>query len=289
MEKKRSRSFVFTINNYTIEDLKVFQSSVIKNQSSYYILGFEIGEKGTPHIQGYIHFYNAKTFIQLKKIITRGHIEITHGSIQENIAYCSKDNHYVEYGEHPQPGIRNDLKNIKEKVMNHTPINDIIRDDIENLQQLKFMETMLRYQQPKERIKPKVMWYYGGTGVGKTKEAIEYANNINEEYYISMKNLNWWDGYIGQKVVIIDDFRKDFCTFHELLRILDRYPYRVNIKGSSMWFEPEHIIITSCYKPDEVYDTREDIGQLLRRVDIVRLFKGNKKYIDYITNENTSF
>lgn len=272
MDSKRSRGFVFTLNNYTKEDLKQFMTSQVKKQVSYYILGFEVGQQQTPHIQGYIHFHNAKSFMNVKKMITRAHIEKQHGSINENIAYCSKDNHYIEYGEPPKSGDRTDLKTIKKKVMEHIPIKDIIRDDIENLQQIKFMETLLKYQQPKERKKPYIQWYYGETGTGKTRDAIRFAELLNEDYYISMKNLQWWDGYIGQKVVIIDDFRKDFCTFHELLRILDRYPYRVNVKGSSLWFEPEHIIITSCYRPEEVYDTREDIKQLLRRIDKVRLF-----------------
>ena len=47
---------------------------------------------------------------------------------------------------------------------------------------------------------------------------------------MSSRNLQWFDGYMGQKVVCFDDFRKDFCTFHELLRLLDRYPMDVPVK-----------------------------------------------------------
>ena len=88
-----------------------------------------------------------------------------------------------------------------------------------------------------------------------------------------MRDLKFWDGYYGQKYVIIDDFRKDFCTFHELLRILDRYPYRVHIKGSSLYLEATTIIITSCFGPEEVYETREDLQQLMRRIDKIQIFK----------------
>ena len=38
-------------------------------------------------------------------------------------------------------------------------------------------------------------------------------------------NYKWWEGYDGHEVVLLDDIRKDFCKFHELLTLLDIYPY----------------------------------------------------------------
>lgn len=271
MENQRSRSFVFTINNPEKEDIDIFSQDKFKKQVRYYIYGNEIGEKGTPHIQGYIYFHNQKTFKQVKKHFPRAHIEKSHGTVEENIAYCSKDEKFNEYGEKPQIGKRNDLIGIKEKVLNNIPVREII-PDIQNYQQLKFMESLIKYQPTPKPCKKQILWYYGAPGTGKTRKAIEG----NPDYYISMKDLKWWDGYIGQDTVIIDDFRKDFCTFHELLRILDRYPYRINTKGSSLYLQAKKIIITSCYRPEEVYDTREDIQQLLRRIDEVVEFKYNK-------------
>lgn len=269
MDKTRARGFVFTINNYTDEDEAYFTTDKCKKQVKYYIYGYEIAPTtGTKHIQGYIYFHNQKKFKELKKIMPKAHIEIAHGSVEQNIAYTSKDENIKEFGEKPEIGKRNDLKNIKELVMNNTPVKDII-PIIDNNQQLSFMEKLMKYQPP-PKTKPKlVKWYYGATGSGKTRKAIEEGK---DDFYISMKNLQWWDGYTGQRTVIIDDFRKDFCTFHELLRILDIYPYRVNIKGSTLWLQADTIIITSCYHPEEVYDTREDIQQLLRRIKIIQEF-----------------
>lgn len=269
MEARRSRAFVFTINNYTEDDLKPFSSDRMKKQCKYYIYGFEVGKCGTPHIQGYIYFHNQKKFKELKKyFLPRAHIECAHGTVEQNISYTTKDDKYIEWGEKPIIGKRNDLTDIKTLVMNNTPVKDII-PIIENNQQLSFMEKLMKYQPPPPS-KPKIVkWYYGKSGSGKTRTAIEEGGN---DYYISMKDLKWWDGYTGQKTVIIDDFRGDFCTFHELLRILDRYPYRINIKGSTLWLQAETIIITSCYRPEEVYNTREDIQQLLRRINNIQNF-----------------
>lgn len=271
MEAIRSRAFTYTINNYTSEDLKPFLSEKIKKQCKYYIFGFEVGKTGTPHIQGYIYFHNAKKFKEVKTYIPRGHIECAHGTVEQNISYTTKDDKYIEWGEKPIIGKRNDLTNIKIMVMNNTPVKDII-PIIDNYQQLSFMEKLMKYSPPPKREAPIIKWYYGASGSGKTRQAIKEGG---DDYYISMKNLQWWDGYTGQKTVIIDDFRADFCTFHELLRITDRYPYRVNIKGASIWLQATTIIFTSCYKPDEVYNTREDIVQLIRRITNIQEFKIN--------------
>ena len=153
-----------------------------------------------------------------------------------------------------------------------TSYRQVIEENDFNMQQMKMVQEYFRLAKPPQPVKRTVYWFYGLSGSGKTREAIDLANG---DYYISMRNLKWWDGYYGQKYVIIDDFRGDFCTFHELLRILDRYPYRVEMKGTSMWIQPSttHIIITSCYHPEKVYDTREDIQQLLRRIDEIRFFE----------------
>ena len=75
--------------------------------------------------------------------------------------------------------------------------------------------------------------------------------------------------------MLIDDFRKDFCKFHVLLRILDRYEFRVEVKGSSRQLRAKKIAITCPFHPRLVYETREDVGQLIRRIDkVIRVHDG---------------
>lgn len=270
----RTRNYCWTLNNYTEEELNAITSLEGHKQIRYMIFGKEVGEQGTPHLQGYTSFHNTKTLDQVKAIIgTRIHVEKSAGTQQQNIAYCSKDNIYIEWGEKPKQGSRKDIEFVKEEISKGTPIDKVIQS-CTSYQSARHAELLFKYQKqppPKKRI---VRWYYGLTGTGKTRSAVEEAETSQGDYYITMNNLKWWDGYTGQKYIIIDDFRKDFCTFHELLRILDRYPYRVNVKGSSLWLQPttDVIIITSAYHPSEVYNTREDIDQLIRRIDEIREF-----------------
>ncbi len=90
---------------------------------------------------------------------------------------------------------------------------------------------------------------------------------------MSGKNLKWWQGYENEDIVLIDDFRRDFCTFHELLRILDRYPYIVQVKYGHRHLNSPYIFIITPHSPYDTYSTREDIQQLIRRIDRVIYLK----------------
>lgn len=56
------------------------------------VVGVEVGEKGTPHLQGYVRFVKQHRFAAAKKQIgCRAHIEIAKGDEQQNDEYCRKD------------------------------------------------------------------------------------------------------------------------------------------------------------------------------------------------------
>lgn len=111
---------------------------------------------------------------------------------------------------------------------------------------------------------PTVIWIHGPTGTGKTRYI--YDNHDPEDIWVSARDLKYWPNYTNQPVALIDDFRKDFCTFHELLRILDRYPYTVYTFYGHTQLTSDTIYITCPFHPSVVYKTREDTGQLLRRI-----------------------
>lgn len=89
----KSRNWTFTLNNYKDEEYnEIIATCHSKNWN--YIFGKEIGESGTPHIQGFINYDNTIRFDTLKKIMNRAHIEKSRGNIDSNIVYCSKDGEY---------------------------------------------------------------------------------------------------------------------------------------------------------------------------------------------------
>ena len=85
-------------------------------------------------------------------------------------------------------------------------------------------------QIPDRDWKTEVFWYYGPTGTGKSYTARE---ECGPGAYYKMGGNKWWCGYQGQEHVVIDDFRRDLCPFHELLRLFDRYPMQVEFKSKA--------------------------------------------------------
>lgn len=87
----RSRKWVFTLNNWTKDEFDILVAMMTQKKGTFCI-GKEIGECGTPHLQGYVEFKNARTFDSLKKINDRIHWEKARGNRKQNVLYCSKDN-----------------------------------------------------------------------------------------------------------------------------------------------------------------------------------------------------
>lgn len=272
---RRYRCWCFTLNNYTdAEWAKIYIS-----EPRYYIFGVEKGKKKeTPHLQGYIEFYRPMRISEIKTFlgVDRLHLEKRRGTQEEAIEYCKKEGEYIEYGTPAQQGQRVDIDDIKYLVAMGGNMRDVI-DIARNYQDLKIGQILLQNQPKPLPVDKKVYWYWGDSGTGKTYHAIEECGGYAGDWWMSSRSLKWWDGYNGQESVIIDDFRGDFCTFHELLRILDKTPFRCDIKGSSAYVTADKIIITSCYHPKDVYKTNENKYQLLRRINKIVHF--SKKYV----------
>jgi hypothetical protein len=139
---------------------------------------------------------------------------------------------------------------------------------VDSYQALRFAQAGASYG-VKRSWRPDVYWFYGPTGVGKTREAYRLAPDA----YFTTATLQWWDGYDGHEDVIVDDFRSSFCKLEYLLRLLDRYPFQVAIKGGHRQFLAKRIFITSAFSPSQLFsDGGDNVNQLLRRIKEVRHF-----------------
>lgn len=272
----RGRSVCFTINNYTEAEVTELKSQLL--EFVYAVFQRERGENGTPHIQGYVYSRNQKSLVGWKRVLgQRAHIEFARGDAVSNRVYCTKeetrepDTDPWEHGEIPRQGERSDLAAVAEAVKARSSEEELAEkfpgDVIRYHRGISYLRGL--YEEPR-RWKTRVFWWYGPTGTGKSFE----ANERFPEAYWKMGCNKWWDGYRGESAVIIDDYRRDLCTFAELLRLLDRYPYRVEYKGGTCQFAARDVVITTPMGPRETWAGRceEDLQQLIRRIEEVRYF-----------------
>lgn len=256
------RCACFTLNNYTFDDL--VRLGGLKDHVKYLVMGAEVGEQGTPHLQGYVEFNKSIRFNSAKKLLgDRVHIEQRRGTQQQAIDYCKKDGDVWEMGTPGNQGKRVDLDNVRQLAMDGG-MRAVSRTS--SLQQIKVAEKYLTYNEEPRDWKPEVYWLWGKTGVGKSRRAREIAGD--QDTYCKNDGTKWWTGYDGHEVVIIDDFRDSWWSLTEMLSLLDRYEKIVEYKGGHRQFKPRTIIVTSAMSPEACYkNTGERIDQLLRRID----------------------
>lgn len=86
-----------------------------------------------------------------------------------------------------------------------------------------------------------------------------------EDLYLKPQN-KWWDGYTGQKYVLLDDFDKQgACLGHYLKIWADRYACTGETKGGTIPLKFEKFIITSNYTPDQLWEDTEMRAAIERR------------------------
>ena len=240
----------------------------------YLVVGKEVGENQTPHLQGFIYYENPRSFKSMKKLLLRAHIEPAKGTPLQASDYCKKDGNFYEYGKLPNQGKRTDLDEVRDIVKTTGSMREVVMT-AKSYQSVRMAEIMLKFYEPKRDWEPYVKWYFGSTCVGKSRQArLDFSG---QDYYTTMADGKWFEGYDGQENVIIDDFREDFMPYKKLLQFLDRYEYRVETKGGSRQLRARNITITCPSHPNELFkNIDEDNKQLLRRINEIWWFKSNE-------------
>ncbi|AMB42988.1 putative Rep protein [Circovirus-like genome DCCV-11] len=219
------------------------------------------------HLQGYVEFEKPQRMAALKKLNSTVHLETAKGTREHCVRYCTKDETRVpESSPTVDPvllgtttqGRRNDLLETTLAIVNGELSRDDVFDTRPDLicKYARGINELLTYRAKKERqgdreLHTEVLW--GDAGVGKTRYA--YGRSTPEDVYILCKGNGgalWWDGYDGQSILVIDDFY-GWVEHSVLLRILDRYPFKIDIKGSSTYANWKEVYITSNRHPSTWY------------------------------------
>jgi len=251
------RRWCFTLNNYSNAE----EETCKLIECAYLVIGREVGEEGTKHLQGYIEFDGGKRLATMKKLIPRAHFESCKGTAKQNITYCKKQGDVFEKGEPKQQGRRTDLEEIASLVEAKTSIREIAEQFPSSF--IRYNRGIMEYKnllQEHRDTPPCVVWLWGSTGVGKTRTATEDFIS----FYIK-DGTQWWNGYEQQEAIVIDDFDGKW-PFRDLLRLLDRYPYQGQTKGGYVKVNSPFIIIT-CSNPPEHIWRGDELEQIRRRIN----------------------
>ncbi|AXH77239.1 MAG: putative viral replication protein [Circoviridae sp.] len=264
-----AKNWTITLNNYTNEDVAKLLQLQERDEVRYLCYGFE-GAQSTPHIQGFISFNGRKRLPFVKELVgTRGHYEIARGTPAQNRAYCSKEGgEFFEYGELPNgQGSRTDLAELQQCVESGASSKEIAQSFFSQfIRYHRGIEKAIHYRCEPREWKTEVRVYWGLTGTGKTSRVF---TECGDDAPYPHPGGGWFDGYHGQRNALFDDFGGSEFKLSYLLKLLDRYPMLVPVKGGFVQWVPRVIYITSNKSPDEWYanaDSRH-VDALTRRIE----------------------
>lgn len=246
----QSARWCFTLNNYTDADVAKVDSIP---EVVYIVAGKEVGNSGTPHLQGFVVFVSKRRLRTVQQVFERAHWEVTRGTSEQAADYCKKDGDYMERGNCPRTAAaaggdaeaarwkraresaeKGDLSEVPDDiyVRYYRTLKDIKKDHMDK---------------PADADGVTGVWIWGPAGVGKSRSAREQFPDA----YFKMQN-KWWDGYQGEENVILDDL--DSKEMGHLIKIWsDRYSFLAETKGGAIHIRPKKIIITSNYSIEQLW------------------------------------
>ena len=183
----RAKHWCFTLNNHSEEDLARLEALYSPDGSSeitYLIYGKEIGDSGTPHLQGFVSFNTRKRLSQAVGLIGQAHFSIAR-NVSHSVEYCKKDGDWKDYGIPPRlnsngstSGIRVDLEAFKA---------DVRSGSVKSAKEARELhsETYARY----------------------TRFCIEYIDDQQETAAIETFPLRKWQARVAERLKLPADTR----------------------------------------------------------------------------------
>lgn len=295
-DKRGKRAYVGTKNNYTDDDIAALEKWA-QTKCTYLVYGKEVGKKGTPHLQIYMEFKDAKTMKSIVKNLFPMWLGFRGGSPKQAAGYCKKgdvtkqdllesfdqaDWAYLfprtvdepemffedkpwdlgnEFGEISQQGKRTDIDEVVEAIIGEKrTIRDVAF--LYPAQFVKYNKGLRDLRslclEPRQlATMPTVYWVWGLTGTGKSYHAHNSFWPDLPHYEWSPMNGAWWDRYDGEDKIILDEFRGQM-PMGQLLAILDWKGCMLPYKGGFVNIQASKFVITSPKPPELVYNDADD-------------------------------
>lgn len=277
-----AKNWCFTINNYTDEEYQgVLQS--LRSTTKYFVIGKEVGDSGTPHLQGYCSFTISHSLSHVSNLLSRrGHYEVAKGGGAHNRVYCSKGGDFIEEGFCPGGTVpRTEKKNRDQLAGEWRTAMESGRPGLVEFADTNpgvywwsrhtLLRNSLAHAPAIARPDIHVKWIYGPPGSGKSR----YAHENMPEAFIKEPRTKWWTGYLLEKDCIIDDFGPKGIDINHLLRWFDRYKCFVETKGDMVPLYVCNFIVTSNFHPESVFAElsvpHPQTPALMRRLELIEM------------------
>lgn len=287
----RSKNWVFTINNYENIDLLLCQWRRLLEQGkiNYLVCQCERGDSGTPHIQGMLQCKNAISMQSAKTRTTQGaHVEVAIRP-KEARAYCMKEDTREigpwEIGQwRNEQGKRTDLELARQAIQEGATDATLAKEHFSTF--VKYHKGLsaarMHIQRPTNHYIPKqVTLFHGMPGTGKTYFCLVTLGLKPEDIYVKDTRTKWWDGYSGQKTVVMDEFPGSLSALDWKL-YLGEAMVALESKGGTTYSQYTTVYLTSNYAKEELFPNAREIDREAVQRRITRSYEIRDREIDFL-------
>lgn len=293
-DNRTSRRFVFTLFLDLLPEHTNLEDILDKTTVTYYVYQHELcPTTGRHHIQGYFELACSRRPSGARGLAFNQsrvpadcdiYIRRARKSREDNARYCTKPGARLAGPFLYDPGCHQDSNRGTQSNLNRF-ISDVRRNGIlsavskdpstfvrcfRGIRELLLFDLAERFGNVFRRVEVHV--FCGDPGTGKTRRVysecggepgpdsgpVEPGSDPRRIYPLFSCSPEWWDGYTGQPVVLIDDFGGDI-QFRRLLRILDGHPLILPIKAGCCWAAYDTVYITTNLLPLDWYKKLFDL------------------------------
>lgn len=220
------------------------------------------------HWQFFVVLKSKKRLPRVSKMFGNAHVEIARDLIKSR-DYCMKletrVSGPVEQGVFKKNSMLSVVQLLKLK-----PVLEVIEERPTLWRNLRsLLELKEAFTSPRKSPTQGIL-LTGLTGSGKSKIAQTISDYLGEAFWAEPE-MKWWDGYASHPLVVVDEFRGGVGPA-PLLRLIDRYPLKVPVKGAMREFKSSMVILTSNLS----------LGELFPNVDRRTMQAINRRIKEYI-------
>lgn len=128
------------------------------------------------------------------------------------------------------------------------------------------------HARPKFRAGIEVIVHYGVTHSGKSHGVFTKLEADGIPYYVKDSMTKWWDGYKGETICVMDEFRGSI-NIDRILSWWDKYPLSVEVKGTTVPLNVTKFYVMSNLAPEDWYP---DLDPKSREAYLRRITKKTK-------------
>lgn len=292
-KRVQCRHAVFTLNKHEgLPDPALFP------HTTFCVFQEEVGDQGTPHIQGYVQFGRQVEPKALTTALRKQGFDgsvwtaAARGSDEENVAYCTKEEGRLggPYWHNKDDrrtisgvkGGRNDILAIQKELKNGKTLGELVCTEasaatvVRNLRGLQFMEANIS---PRRTTPTLAIVLWGSTGTGKSTTARALAEYLTGKRHFPVAYQKgsglYFDGYRLGEVPIFDEMDGSRCDPKFFNMLCDSQPMTVPIHGGSANFNSPFAVFTTNKHPSRWWPNAQTPGAVRRRMVILPVFVKN--------------